>query len=199
MPGGTPEWTQRTRLDAGHVSAQGLPIQSRPSAQFLSCRSPALGQLRLCTPRARKTAADLRVIAGDDKTPLKFQHRKIRQRPMNWPCSGCRCRACRRAVDEEHRSIVYAGNAKAAAEPAPDATAASTPGTVIALHLPPRQGQTAAICRARLRAVKRPGHANGDRALQRAAGARGSSSGITWDPPVDYALKSGKPVVDAGN
>jgi biopolymer transport protein ExbB len=123
-----PEWTQRTRVDID-TSAQGLPTQAAVSGFALAVR---LHSGNFDFAAARENGADLRVVAGDDKTPLRFhveRYDNINELGVLWVQLPSLLPGQAKTT-----VFVYAGNSKAELEPAagPDATD-TTSGTVFHL------------------------------------------------------------------
>jgi len=109
------DWTQRTRVTL-NTSAQGLETKEPATAVAVAVRLHS-GNFDFVS--AKEDGADLRVVAGDDKTPLKFSVERfdgINELAVLWvqvptvtPGS------------EKNNLYVYAGNKKALADAA-DAT-----------------------------------------------------------------------------
>ncbi len=101
------DWTQRTRVTL-NTSAQGLETKEAANAVAVAVRLHT-GNFDFVS--AKEDGADLRVVAGDDKTPLKFSIERFDsinelavlwvQVPMVAPGS------------EKNNVYIYAGNAKA--------------------------------------------------------------------------------------
>jgi biopolymer transport protein ExbB len=105
------EWTQRTRFTLD-TSDKGLPLAAGVNNVAVALR---LHSGNFDFAAAREDGADLRVLAADDKTPLKFQVERFDglnelaivwvQLPLLAPGS------------DKNTVHVYAGNAKAGVEP----------------------------------------------------------------------------------
>jgi len=101
------DWTQRTRVTL-NTSAQGLETKEAANAVAVAVRLHT-GNFDFVS--AKEDGSDLRVVAGDDKTPLKFSIERFDginelavlwvQVPMVAPGS------------EKNNVYIYAGNAKA--------------------------------------------------------------------------------------
>ncbi len=128
-----PEWTQRTRVDID-TSATGLATQAAVSGFPLALR---LHSGNFDFAAARENGADLRVIAGDDKTPLKFhveRYDSVNELAVLWvqlPTLP--------PGNAKSSFFVYAGNAKAEVEaptPGPAGTADPADAATLAVfHL----------------------------------------------------------------
>ncbi len=173
------DWSERTRITL-NTSAQGLETQEAASGVSVAVR---LHSGNFDFTAAKEDGSDLRVVAADDKTPLKFSVERFDgvnelavlwvQLPSVLPGS------------DKNVFYVYAGNAKASAE-ASEAGSFDA-ATVIALHFSDRPAGSD-----QLGAVKPQGTLVTEPNGLLAASARLSGE------PVVYAL-SDKPVVDAGN
>jgi biopolymer transport protein ExbB len=177
------DWNQRARITL-NTSAQGLETREAASGVAVAVR---LHSGNFDFTAAKEDGSDLRVVAGDDKTPLKFSVERFDsvnelavlwvQLPSVLPGS------------DKNIFYVYGGNAKAAAE-AQDASATSNgfdAATVVALHFsdkPAGADQLGAIKPASPLSVEPNG-------LLAASAKLGGEA-------IVYAL-SDKPVVDAGN
>ena len=107
------DWTQRTRitLDTG---ATGVPLQANLSNVTVALR---LHSGNFDFAAAREDGADLRVVAADDKTPLKFSVERfdgINELAVLWVQLPLLA-----AGSDKNVVHVYAGNAKATAEAQP--------------------------------------------------------------------------------
>ncbi|MBC7484294.1 MAG: DUF2341 domain-containing protein [Rhizobacter sp.] len=109
------DWTQRTRVTL-NTSAQGLETKEPATAVAVAVRLHS-GNFDFVS--AKEDGADLRVVAGDDKTPLKFSVERfdgINELALLWvqvPTVA--------PGSEKNNLYVYAGNKKALADAA-DAT-----------------------------------------------------------------------------
>ena len=109
------DWTQRTRVTL-NTSAQGLETKEPATAVAVAVRLHS-GNFDFVS--AKEDGADLRVVAGDDKTPLKFSVERfdgINELAVLWvqvPTVA--------PGSEKNNLYVYAGNKKALADAA-DAT-----------------------------------------------------------------------------
>jgi len=109
------DWTQRTRVTL-NTSAQGLETKEPATAVAVAVRLHS-GNFDFVS--AKEDGADLRVVAGDDKTPLKFSVERfdgINELAVLWvqvPAVA--------PGSEKNNLYVYAGNKKALADAA-DAT-----------------------------------------------------------------------------
>lgn len=172
------DWSERAKITL-NTSAQGLSTQEAASGVAVAVR---LHSGNFDFTAAKEDGSDLRVIAGDDKTPLKFSIERFDsvnelavlwvQLPSVLPGS------------DKNVFYVYGGNAKAAAE---GSDSGFDPATVIALHFsdkPAGADQLGAV-RPQGTLVTEP---NGLLATSAKLGGEA----------VVYAL-SDKPVVDAGN
>jgi len=119
-------WTQRTRITL-NTSAQGLETKEAASAVAVAVR---LHSGNFDFVAAKEDGSDLRVVAGDDKTPLKFSVERfdsINELAVLWvqvPTVA--------PGSEKNNIYVYAGNANAA----PDAANAGgfDAATLAAVH-----------------------------------------------------------------
>ncbi len=123
------EWTGRTRITL-NTSAQGIETKEAASNVAVAVR---LHSGNFDFTAAKEDGSDLRVIAADDKTPLKFSVERFDgvnelavlwvQVPSVLPGS------------DKNQFYVYSGNAKAAAEPGDSVAAAGfDAGTLAAFH-----------------------------------------------------------------
>ena len=123
------DWTQRTRVTL-NTSAQGLETKEPATAVAVAVRLHS-GNFDFVS--AKEDGADLRVVAGDDKTPLKFSVERfdgINELAVLWvqvPTVA--------PGSEKNNLYVYAGNKKALADAA-DATNTGgfDPATLAAVH-----------------------------------------------------------------
>ena len=105
------DWTQRTRVTL-NTSAQGLETKEAASAVTVAVRLHS-GNFDFIS--AKEDGADLRVVGGDDKTPLKFSVERfdsINELAVLWvqvPIVA--------PGSEKNNVYVYAGNKKALADP----------------------------------------------------------------------------------
>lgn len=114
------DWTIRTRVTLD-TSAKGVPTQEAVAGLLVPVRLHS-GNFDFAT--AKEDGSDLRVIAADDKTPLKFSIERfdgINELAVLWVelpsvVSGT----------DKNAIHVYAGNPKAAAEPAVNVVPADT-------------------------------------------------------------------------
>jgi biopolymer transport protein ExbB len=106
------DWTQRTRVTL-NTSAQGLETKEAATSVAVAVRLHS-GNFDFVS--AKEDGADLRVVAGDDKTPLKFSVERfdgINELAVLWvqvPIVA--------PGSEKNNIYVYAGNKKAAADAA---------------------------------------------------------------------------------
>ena len=106
------DWTQRTRITL-NTSAQGLETREAANAVAVAVRLHS-GNFDFVS--AKEDGSDLRVVAGDDKTPLKFSVERfdsINELAVLWvqvPTVA--------PGSEKNNFYVYAGNAKVAADAA---------------------------------------------------------------------------------
>lgn len=123
------EWTGRTRITL-NTSAQGTETKEAASNVAVAVR---LHSGNFDFVAAKEDGSDLRVIAADDKTPLKFSVERydgVNELAVLWvqvpsvlPGS------------DKNQFYVYSGNAKAAAEPGDSVAAAGfDAGTLAAFH-----------------------------------------------------------------
>ena len=104
------DWTQRTRITL-NTSAQGVQTKEPVTALAVAVR---LHSGNFDFAAAKEDGADLRVVAGDDKTPLKFSIERfdgVNELAVLWvqvPTVA--------AGSAANAFYVYAGNAKAAGE-----------------------------------------------------------------------------------
>lgn len=173
------DWSERAKITL-NTSSQGLETREAASGVAVAVR---LHSGNFDFTAAREDGSDLRVVAGDDKTPLKFSVERFDsvnelavlwvQVPSVLPGS------------DKNVFYVYGGNAKAAAEGG-DASGFDA-ATVIALHFSDRPAGAD-----QLGAVKPQGTL-----LTEPNGLLATSARLNGEAVV-YAL-SDKPVVDAGN
>ena len=173
------DWSERTKITL-NTSSQGLETREAVNGVTVAVR---LHSGNFDFAAAKEDGSDLRVLAGDDKTPLKFSVERFDginelavlwvQLPTVLPGS------------DKNVFYVYGGNPKAAAE-ASDATGFDA-ATVIALHFSDKPAGAD-----QLGAVKPQGSLSTEPNGLLAASAR-----LTGEP-ITYAL-SDKPVVDAGS
>ena len=120
------DWMQRTRITL-NTSAQGVQTKEAVTALSVAVR---LHSGNFDFAAAKEDGSDLRVVAGDDKTPLKFSVERfdgLNELAMLWvqvPTVA--------AGSAANVFYVYAGNAKAANEAA--VGAGFDPATVAAFH-----------------------------------------------------------------
>ncbi len=105
------DWTVRTRVTLD-TTAAGLPLQAPVNGAPLALR---LHSGNFDFVAAKDDGADLRVLAGDDKMPLRFRIEKYD--PANELALIWVQLPALAAGSADNRVFVYAGNAKAAAEP----------------------------------------------------------------------------------
>jgi biopolymer transport protein ExbB len=175
------DWTERAKITL-NTSAQGLETKETASAVAVAVR---LHSGNFDFTAAKEDGSDLRVVAGDDKTPLKFSIERFDsinelavlwvQVPSVMPGS------------DKNVFYVYGGNAKATAEADANGTAGFDAATVIALHFSDKPAGAD-----QLGAVKPRGPLATEPNGLLAASAKLSGEAVV------YAL-SDKPVVDAGN
>jgi biopolymer transport protein ExbB len=109
-----PAWTTRTKITL-NTSAQGVPTQEAVADLVVPLR---LHSGNFDFSAAKEDGSDLRVVAADDKTPLKFSVERfdgineLAVLWVQWP--GVQ------PGTDKNQVHVYAGNDKAAAEPAAD-------------------------------------------------------------------------------
>jgi biopolymer transport protein ExbB len=172
------DWGERAKITL-NTSAQGLETKEAASGVAVAVRLHS-GNFDFTT--AKEDGSDLRVVAGDDKTPLKFSIERfdaVNELAVLW----VQVPSVLPGTDK-NVFYVYGGNAKAAAEGDAGGFDATT---VIALHFSdkPAGGD-------QLGAVKPQGTL-----VTEPNGLLAASAKLTGEPIV-YAL-SDKPVVDAGN
>lgn len=170
-----PDWTERTRITL-NTSAKGLETRETAGNVAVAVR---LHSGNFDFAAAKEDGSDLRVLAADDKTPLKFSVERFDglnelavlwvQLPSVLPGS------------DKNQFYVYAGNAKAAAEPL-DAAGGFDAATVAALHF----GKDSA-------GIPKP-----EREIKTEANGLLAASARLNGVPIVYAL-SDKTIVDAGN
>lgn len=174
-----PDWTERAKITL-NTSAQGLETKEAASGVAVAVR---LHSGNFDFTAAKEDGSDLRVIAADDKTPLKFSVERFDsvnelavlwvQVPSVLPGS------------DKNSFYVYGGNAKAAAETS-EANGFDA-ATVMALHFSDSPAGAD-----QLGAVKPQGTL-----VTEPNGLLATSAKLAGEALV-YAL-SDKPVVDAGN
>jgi biopolymer transport protein ExbB len=129
------DWTQRTRVTL-NTSAQGLETKEAATAVSVAVRLHS-GNFDFVS--AKEDGSDLRVLAGDDKTPLKFSIERfdgINELAVLWvqvPTVA--------AGSEKNNLYVYAGNAKAPAEAS--AGSGFDGATLAAIHFSDKEGVAA--------------------------------------------------------
>lgn len=176
------DWSERAKITL-NTSAQGLETKEAASGVAVAVRLHS-GNFDFTV--AKEDGSDLRVMAGDDKTPLKFSVERfdsVNELAVLW----VQLPSVLPATDK-NVFYVYGGNAKAAAEGGDaNGSGAFDAATVIALHFSdtPAGGD-------QLGAVKPQGTL-----LTEPSGLLATSAKLGGEPIV-YAL-SDKPVVDAGN
>jgi biopolymer transport protein ExbB len=114
------DWTMRTRVTLD-TSAKGEPTQEAVSAALVPVR---LHSGNFDFAAAKEDGSDLRVVAADDKTPLKFSIERydgINELAVLW----VQLPSVLPGTDK-NLIHVYAGNPKAAAEPAVNVVPADT-------------------------------------------------------------------------
>ena len=129
------EWTQRTRITL-NTSAQGLETKEPATAVAVAVR---LHSGNFDFVAAKEDGSDLRVVAGDDKTPLKFSVERfdsINELAVLWvqvPTVA--------PGSEKNNLYVYAGNKKATF----DATTAGgfDAATLVAIHFSDKEALAA--------------------------------------------------------
>ena len=174
-----PDWTERARITL-NTSAQGLETKEAASSVAVAVR---LHSGNFDFTAAKEDGSDLRVIAADDKTPLKFSVERfdsVNELAVLW----VQLPSVLPGTDK-NSFYVYGGNAKAAAE-ASDANGFDA-ATVIALHFSDKPAGAD-----QLGAIKPQGTL-----VTEPNGLLATSARLTGEAIV-YAL-SDKPVVDAGN
>ena len=124
-----PDWTQRTRVTL-NTSAQGLETKEAANAVTVAVRLHS-GNFDFVS--AKEDGSDLRVVAGDDKTPLKFSVERfdsINELAVLWvqvPTVA--------PGSEKNNFYVYAGNAKAPVDTAnSNAASGFDAATLAAIH-----------------------------------------------------------------
>ncbi|CAM4088236.1 DUF2341 domain-containing protein [Roseateles saccharophilus] len=172
------DWSERARITL-NTSAQGLETKEAASGVAVAVR---LHSGNFDFTAAKEDGSDLRVVAGDDKTPLKFSIERfdaVNELAVLW----VQLPSVLPGTDK-NVFYVYGGNGKAAAEGDANGFDAAT---VIALHFSdkPAGGD-------QLGAVKPQGTL-----VTEPNGLLAASAKLTGEAIV-YAL-SDKPVVDAGN
>jgi biopolymer transport protein ExbB len=123
------DWTQRTRITL-NTSAQGLETREAANAVAVAVR---LHSGNFDFVAAEEGGADLRVVAGDDKTPLKFSVERfdgINELAVLWVQLPTLAPG-----SEKNNLYVYAGNAKAPADTANNNAASGfDAATLAAIH-----------------------------------------------------------------
>jgi len=122
-----PDWTQRTRITL-NTSAQGLETKEAAGPVAVAVR---LHSGNFDFSAAKEDGSDVRVIAADDKTPLKFSVERfdsLNELAVLW----VQVPSVLPGTDK-NQFHVYAGNAKAAPEPM-DAAGGFDAATLLALH-----------------------------------------------------------------
>ena len=123
------DWTQRTRITL-NTSAQGLETKEAANAVAVAVRLHS-GNFDFVS--AKEDGADLRVVAGDDKTPLKFSVERfdsINELAVLWVQLPTLAPG-----SEKNNVYVYAGNAKAPADAAnSNAASGFDAATLAAIH-----------------------------------------------------------------
>ncbi len=173
------DWSERAKITL-NTSAQGLETKEAASGVAVAVR---LHSGNFDFTAAKEDGNDLRVVAGDDKTPLKFSVERfdaVNELAVLW----VQLPSVLPGTDK-NVFYVYGGNAKAAAEAA-DASGFDA-ATVIALHFSDKPAGAD-----QLGAVKPQGTL-----LTEPNGLLAGSARLGGEAIV-YAL-SDKPVVDAGN
>jgi len=171
------DWSERTKITL-NTSAQGLETKEAASSVAVAVR---LHSGNFDFTAAKEDGSDLRVVAGDDKTPLKFSVERfdsVNELAVLW----VQLPSVLPGTDK-NVFYVYAGNAKAAAEG--DASGFDA-ATVIALHFSDKPAGAD-----QLGAVKPQGTL-----VTEPNGLLAASAKLGGEALV-YAL-SDKPVVDAG-
>jgi biopolymer transport protein ExbB len=176
-----PDWSERAKITL-NTSSQGLETKEAASAVAVAVR---LHSGNFDFTAAKEDGSDLRVVAGDDKTPLKFsveRYDSVNELAVLWVQLPS-------VLPGSDKNIfyVYGGNAKAAAEGDGNVTGGFDAATVIALHFSDKPAGAD-----QLGAVKPQGTL-----LTEPNGLLATSAKLTGEAVV-YAL-SDKPVVDAGN
>ncbi|MFG6429490.1 DUF2341 domain-containing protein [Pelomonas parva] len=174
-----PDWTERAKITL-NTSSQGLETKEAASGVAVAVR---LHSGNFDFTAAKEDGSDLRVIAADDKTPLKFSVERfdsVNELAVLW----VQLPSVLPGTDK-NSFYVYGGNAKAAVE-ALDANGFDA-ATVIALHFSDKPAGSD-----QLGAVKPQGTL-----VTEPNGLLATSAKLSGDAIV-YAL-SDKPVVDAGN
>lgn len=172
------DWSERAKITL-NTSAQGLETQEAASGVAVAVR---LHSGNFDFTASKEDGSDLRVVAGDDKTPLKFSIERfdaVNELAVLW----VQLPSVLPGTDK-NVFYVYGGNAKAAAE-ATDASGFDA-ATVIALHFSDKPAGAD-----QLGAVKPQGTLVTEPNGLLAASARLGGEAIV------YAL-SDKPVLDAG-
>ena len=123
------DWTQRTRITL-NTSAQGLETKEAANAVAVAVRLHS-GNFDFVS--AKEDGSDLRVVAGDDKTPLKFSVERfdgINELAVLWVQLPTLAPG-----SEKNNLYVYAGNAKAPADMANSSAASGfDAATLAAIH-----------------------------------------------------------------
>ncbi len=173
------DWSERAKITL-NTSSQGLETKEAASGVAVAVR---LHSGNFDFTAAKEDGSDLRVVAGDDKTPLKFSVERfdsINELAVLW----VQIPSVLPGTDK-NIFYVYGGNAKAAAESA-DASGFDA-ATVIALHFSDKPAGAD-----QLGAVKPQGTL-----VTEPNGLLATSAKLNGEAIV-YAL-SDKPVIDAGN
>ncbi|MCY4747031.1 DUF2341 domain-containing protein [Pelomonas sp. UHG3] len=175
------DWSERAKITL-NTSAQGLETKETASGVAVAVR---LHSGNFDFTAAKEDGSDLRVVAGDDKTPLKFSIERFDginelavlwvQLPSVMPGS------------DKNQFYVYGGNPKAAAESDGSVAGGFDAATLIALHFSDKPAGAD-----QLGAVKPQG------ALATEPNGLLAASAKLGGEAIVYAL-SDKPVVDAGN
>ena len=175
------DWSERAKITL-NTSAQGLETKEAASGVAVAVR---LHSGNFDFAAAKEDGSDLRVVAGDDKTPLKFSIERfdgINELAVLW----VQVPSVLPGTDK-NVFYVYGGNTKAAAEADAGSASGFDPATVIALHFSDKPAGAD-----QLGAVKPQG------ALVTEPNGLLAASAKLGGEAVVYAL-SDKPVVDAGN
>jgi len=173
-----PDWSERAKITL-NTSSQGLETKEAASGVAVAVR---LHSGNFDFTAAKEDGSDLRVMAGDDKTPLKFSVERfdsVNELAVLW----VQLPSVLPGTDK-NIFYVYGGNAKAAAEGDANGFDAAT---VIALHFSDKPAGAD-----QLGAVKPQGTL-----VTEPNGLLATSAKLTGEAVV-YAL-SDKPVIDAGN
>src|ERR1700690_773867 len=130
------DWTQRTTVTL-NTSSAGVATQAALSAVAIPVR---LHSGNFDFVNARPDGPDLRVVAGDDKTPLKFwieRFDSVNELAVVWVQDPAVVPGT-----DKNTIYVYAGNDKAAADANAPGTAASIgdAATIAAFHFSEKDG-----------------------------------------------------------